>query len=356
MPSLLRKLLPQALESDTFAIVSTEPTSDTLSNCIQVLQEAHVSHPTYSQLVSPKSKVVAVVDRTANLATAAEHLVAARFAFGGTSPYAPDVVLVNEFVKGEFLELALKYAIPFLASSEGMNQKGSSQPATASAQKGTKIAQMLKKVEESKTCTPNVITQGSNGAVVELANLAALPPKVCQPLFVVAAITSLEHAISLADEDCQDQEGLLAAYHFGTPSAGKYLSQFVKADVSLVNHVHYRLLVGPAAPLSRAISLDNRYLTEHFTRAVPAYVMTAETQAALSDALAGKESRRAATELFVKATQEINEKKRAESIAIGFFEQGIFIGLGVYGIPILTCIGASLFFGVRAGLRSWVLQ
>jgi aldehyde dehydrogenase (NAD+) len=347
--------LPQALESDTFAIVSSDPTSETLGNCLEVLQETCVSYPTYSQLVSPKSKVVAIVDRTANLATAAEHLITARFAFGGTSPYAPDVVLVNEFVKTEFLELALKYAIPFLASSEGVNRKGYSQTPTTSAQKSTKVAEMLKKVEESKTCTLNVITQGSNGTIVELGNVAALPPKVCQPLFAVAAITSLEHAISLVDEDVQDQNGLLAAYHFGTPSAGKYLSQFVRADISLVNHVRYRLLIGPAAPLSHAVDLDNRYLTEQFTRPVPAYVTVVETQAALSNTLTGKESRGAAVELLAKATQEIKGKKRAESIAIGFFEQGILVGLGLYGIPILTCIGASIFFGVRAGLRSWAL-
>lgn len=73
----------------------------------------------------------------------------------------------------------------------------------------------------------------------------------------------------------------------------------------------------------------------------------------MSKVLSGKESKKAATELLSKASQEIKEKKRAESIAIGYFEQGIFVGLGVYGIPILTCIGATLFFGVRAGLRRW---
>jgi aldehyde dehydrogenase (NAD+) len=347
--------LPQALEPDTFAVVSSNPTPETLENCLQVLQETHVSRPTYSQLVSPKSKVIAIVDRTANLATAAEQLVTARFAFGGTSPYAPDVVLVNEFVKREFLELALRYAIPFLATSEGVNQKERSQSPT-SVQKSTGVAEMLKKIGDSKTCTLNIISQGSNGAFVELDNIAALPPKVCHSLFAVAAITSLEHAISLVDEDCQDQYGLLAAYHFGTPSTGKYLSQFVRADVSLVNHINYRLLIGPAAPSSHAIDLDNRYSTGQFTRAVPAYVVVAKTQAGVSNMLTGKESRKAATELLAKATQEIKEKKRAESIAIGFFEQGIFIGLGLYGIPILTCVGASLFFGVRAGLRTWVLQ
>jgi hypothetical protein len=288
---------------------------------------------------------------------AAKHLVTARFAFGGTSPYAPDVVLVNEFVKKDFLELVLKHAIPFLANSDGVDYNNPSQsPTTSGHKKSSRITEVLKEAEESKTWKLNVITQGGNGAIVELGSVSALPPKASQPLFMVAAVTSLEHAISLIDEDSQDQSGLLAAYHFGTPSAGKYLSQFVKADVSLVNHVHYRLLVGPAAPSSCAIDLDNRYMAEHFTRSVPTYVTVAQTQASVSKIFAGKESRKAATELLTNATQEIKEKKRAEWIAIGYFEQGILVGLGLYGIPILTCVGASLFFGVRAGLRRWAFQ
>jgi aldehyde dehydrogenase (NAD+) len=352
LPSLLRTLLTQALEGDTFAAVEVDPSPEALSTCLQVLQETHVKRPTHSQLASPNTKVIAIVDRTANLATAAEHLVAARFAFGGTSPYAPDVVLVNEFVKREFLEQTLKYAIPFLTGSEGIDSNEKSRPQTRSSQKSSRVAEMLKKAEDSKAWKLNIITQGSNGAVVELGSLSALPPKASQPLFAVAAVTSLEHAISLIDEDSQDESGLLAAYHFGTPSAGKYLSQFIKADVSLVNHVDYRLLVGPAAPSSYTIDLDNRYSTEQFTRAVPAYVTTVQTS--VSKIFVGKESRKAAAALLANATQEIKEKKRAEWIAIGFFEQGILIGLGLYGIPILTCVGASLFFGVRAGLQRWV--
>ena len=73
-------------------------------------------------------------------------------------------------------------------------------------------------------------------------------------------------------------------------------------------------------------------------------------------ALMGKDTTKAAAELLMEATQEIKENKRAESIAIGYFEQGIFIGLGVYGVPLLTCIGATLFFGIRAGLRRWAFN
>ncbi|KAH3948976.1 hypothetical protein HBH70_002200 [Parastagonospora nodorum] len=351
LPSLLRKLLPEAIEADTFSIVSSAPSSESISQCLQVLQETQVPVPTYSQLVSPAGKTIAVVDRTADLATAAEQLVASRFAFGGTSPYAPDLVLVNEFIKKDFLELALKQSIRYLSGSDDVAANGS----TKSSQKpASRVADAFKTLQDSKSWKLRVITQGDNGAVVELANLSSLPPKVTQPLFCISAITSLEHAISLVDEDLEPSQTLSAAYHFGTPASGKYLSQFINADASFINHVPYRLLLGPATPSFQHIDIEARYTPFHFTRASPAYISPSSTQTAMEKAVAGKETRKAAADLLAKASQEIKENKRAESIAIGYFEQGIFIGLGVYGIPLLSCIGATLFFGIRAGLRRWV--
>ncbi|KAF1354464.1 ALDH-like protein [Lizonia empirigonia] len=335
LPPLLHTVLSQALESDTFNIVSSAPSEEVLSSCLQVLQETQVQQPTYAQLVSPHSRVIAIVDRTADLAAAAEHLVTARFAFGGSSPYAPDLIFVNEYVKKEFLECVLKYAIPYLASSEEVLSNGSPRSPTLGAQKkGSRTVESLKFLESSNSWRPNVVTQGSNGAIVDLSNLSSLPLKASQPIFAVSAITSLEHAISLIDEDAESSTGLLAGCYFGTPSAGKYLSQFIKADVSLVNHIPYPLLLGPAAPAHHNVDIDALHK---------------------SAVLGGKGSRQASTNLLANAAQEIKEKKRAEWIAIGYFEQGILIGLGLYGVPLLACVGTGLVFGVRAGLRRFSL-
>jgi aldehyde dehydrogenase (NAD+) len=304
------------------------------------------------QLASSRAKVIAVVDRTADLALAAEQLVAARFAFGGTSPYAPDVILVNEFVKKDFLEHALKQSIRYLSGSDDISANGSSASPKQSAQKSASgVAEAFKTLQDSKSGKLSVITKGDNGAVVELVNLSTLPHKISQPLFCISAITSLEHAISLVDDDNQT---LLAAYHFGVPSSGKYLSQFINADASFVNHVPYRILLGPAAPSFQQIDIEKRYTTHNFTRTSPAYISPSSAQTSMQKVVLGKDAKKAAADQLARASQEIKEKSRAESIAIGYFEQGIFIGLGVYGIPLLTCIGASLFFGVRAGLRRWV--
>jgi len=316
-----------------------------------VLQETHVTEPTYTHLVSPKRKVVAIVDRAADLASAAEFLVTARFAFGGTSPYAPDIIFVNEFVRRDFLEHVLKHAIRFMAASgEGTSSK-SPISSSHSSEKSSPITSTLNYLTTSKSWSLTTITRGDAGAILELTSLSSLPPKLTKPLFCISTITSLEHAISLVEKE---DEKLLTAYHFGTPAAGKYLAQFIPSDASFINHIPYRVLLGPAAPPFRAIDISSRYSVNHFSRAVPAFITPPSSQMSLTKVFNSTDQRKAVAELLGSATQEIKEPKRKESIAIGYFEQGILIGLGVYGIPILTCIGATVFFGVRAGLRRWV--
>jgi aldehyde dehydrogenase (NAD+) len=260
-------------------------------------------------------------------------------------------VLVNEFIKKDFLEQVLQQSIRYLSGSSDVVANNSSK----SSQKTTpSISESFKVLLNSKSWRLNAITQGDHGAILELLNLSALPQKIIQPLLCISAITSLEHAISLVDQDLEPSQTLTAAYHFGAPAAGKYLSQFINADATFVNHIPYRLLLGPTAPSFQNFDIEKRYNTYHFTRASPAYISLSSSQGAIAKIVASKDGRKAAADLLSKSSQEIKEKKRAESIAIGYFEQGILIGLGTYGIPLLTCIGATIFFGVRAGLRRWV--
>lgn len=63
------------------------------------------------------SRCIAIVDRTADIESAAKAIATARFTFGGTSPYAPDLVLVNEFVKKEFFEACSRHATLLFAGA-----------------------------------------------------------------------------------------------------------------------------------------------------------------------------------------------------------------------------------------------
>jgi aldehyde dehydrogenase (NAD+) len=295
--------------------------------------------PTHAQLASSHGHVIAIVDRTADLARAAQDLVNARFSYAGTSPYAPDLVLVNEFVKKEFTELVLHQAIRFLATSSTTTQE-------------KKSTNHQKDVLDNNWKT-KVITQGASGSVVELSSessrYVSLPQKQTNAVFAITPFTSLDHAIDIVSSSVLNP--VLAAYHFAAPAHASYLSQFVPAEVTFVNHVPSRLFLGPAAPAFQPFDLDNRYKVEHFSRVLPAFESTSDVRVG-STVLEGEKE---ASRLMNNAAQGIREKKRPEWIAHGFFEQGIFIGLAVYGIPLLTLVGAGLFYGARTGLR-WSFQ
>ncbi|KAL1608343.1 hypothetical protein SLS60_003284 [Paraconiothyrium brasiliense] len=320
LPSLLRSLLPKALQPDVFHIIATSPSEEASANLLSVLENTRVGRPSYSQLVSSCGSVIAVVDRTADLSSAAEALVAARFSFGGSSPYAPDLVLVNEFVERDFIEQVLRYAIRYLVTT---TPNGSLNSTSQPKERTTTAA--LATLAENKDWQTDIITQGSTGAVIKLTNSytthVPLPPKSGASVLAISAVSSLDHAIDLIANNSNDR--LSAAYHFAAPAHTKYLSQFIRSEVTFVNHIPPSLLLGPAAPVSHEVSVENRFRKEHFLRASPVLVRRSGTKGPTYTT--GKY----AEKLLEDAAQEIKEPKRAEWIAIGFFEQGILIGLGV---------------------------
>ncbi|KAF2192022.1 hypothetical protein K469DRAFT_622015 [Zopfia rhizophila CBS 207.26] len=361
LPSLLRNLLQQALDSDIFAIASSEPSPEFLSKCILVLQEAQPGSPAYMQLISRSdARVIAVVDRTADLALAAESLVTARFSFGGTSPYAPDLILVNEFVKKDFLEHALQHLVRCLTSSAATNgviaEKPGARFLSMITQKGERMEHILNSIQKKEEWNTKLITKGDGGVVLELQpqspQATSLSVKISEPIFAITAVTSLDHAIDMATNDASEAS-LLATYHFASPKHAKYLAQFIKSDVSFINHVPLPILLGPAAPSSHPINLETRYSPSQFTRPVPQFITPPPRQAALGSILRDQTLKRLILELMEDATKEIRVSKRPESIATGFFQQGIFIGLGIYGIPLVTGIGVSVWYAVRAAMERW---
>ena len=116
LPTLLKNLFKQSLDHDTFEITQ-HPVFDTafLDQCLQVIPRHDLEKMPYqNQLISDFNlTTAAVVDRTADLDEAARALVHARFSFRGRSPYAPDFVLVNEFVKKDLLQALIKHSASF---------------------------------------------------------------------------------------------------------------------------------------------------------------------------------------------------------------------------------------------------
>jgi hypothetical protein len=122
---VLKELLPEALDIDTFYISNTAlQESSILASAFLVDQSSNTTIPTLNQLSSnPSIRTIAVVDRAADIELAAKSIVGARFGFQGASPYSPDLVIVNDFIKSEFMEACIQFTSKFYASNTGSKRR-----------------------------------------------------------------------------------------------------------------------------------------------------------------------------------------------------------------------------------------
>ncbi|CAK1359540.1 unnamed protein product [Cercospora beticola] len=338
VPSLLRKLLSEALDADGFAIASKPVKDDEWpESAIRVLQNGVEGSPRANQLTSAsRAPVLAVVDRTANVQHAAQDLVAARSSFGGSSPYAPDVVLVNEFVKKDFLQAVFRAAVEIGQAPE---TKGK----TLSSTEISHTIDLLRKCDRSL----RLVAQENKFAVVELSSRdAVLSVKLPASVLAVYATKSLDDAIDLIGS--RTTKPLLAAYHFSNARTGKYLSQFISSEASFVNHVPRELLLGPPAVSGREFAIDNRYPIDSFTISRPVQINASPQSLRIAGILATSSSN-AAQKLITEAASPLKAFKRNPGGGIGYFEQGFLLGAGLILASTLTVSATGVYWFLRWG-------
>jgi hypothetical protein len=155
--------LSGCLDADIFAIASSTPTDSIfLDSCLRVNQEGSKEDPKSLNVLSPsQAPVIGIVDRSANLEEAAEALLTARFSFNGKSPYAPDVVLVNEFVKKAFLNAVIQKSIDFMTGRNGNGVLDEKSPNSRKKQENNDLP------EKSGI---NVITSGAGGTIADITD------------------------------------------------------------------------------------------------------------------------------------------------------------------------------------------
>ncbi|KAK4612274.1 4,4'-diaponeurosporen-aldehyde dehydrogenase [Fulvia fulva] len=323
VPSLLRKLLTSALDADVFAVAAS-PVKDVLilDHAICVLQNGVEQVPRQNQLTHRSSRsVVAVVDRTADLRLAAHDLVAARFSFGGRSPYAPDCVLVNEFAKKDFLEAVASECASLSTSVEGNMRKTTSR---------SRVGEQLETLRKAHSSL-GVVLQDLDFAVVDTADRdSLLSQRTDASIMVIHSIKSLDDAIDLVGSSTEDS--CLAAYHFGNPATGQYLAQFIASETAYINHIPRELLVGPVVPSGLGLIATERDPTKLFSLRRPAFITPATGSKALADVLGGQSPRL----LLEDATTPLAEFKRHPAGGVGFFEQGFLINAGIIVSIFLT--------------------
>jgi hypothetical protein len=130
----------------------------------------------------------------------------------------------------------------------------------------------------------------------------------------------------------------LATYLFAAPSMCKFLSEQIPSQVSYINQIPLSLLHGPASPSSFPPSQHPRYTPEMFSVPRPQIVSKEPEIPNKVDVL---------REL---ATKKLKETGQKPGHAVGFFEQGIFIGLGVTALVVLPAVSWGMW---TAGRQAW---
>ncbi|THZ17385.1 aldehyde dehydrogenase PutA [Aureobasidium pullulans] len=347
LPAILRNTLKSALDNDTFDIAQ-QPVQDAsfLSGCLQVVQDGSVDGAAaQNQLVSKAGSITAaIVDRTANLDETAKALVNARFSFNGKSPYAPDVIFINEFTKKDFLQALLKHSVSF----DEVVEREKSPTRRTGRENG--IRDLISSLQ--KDGSGRVIAQESNRAILEVTkrSTSLLRNKISEPVLLVHSVKSLDDAIDFINNNGNE---LLAAYHFGENAQCKYLSQFVSSQVSYVNHIPAELLVGPAFPVGHPVT-STRYPTALFTRPTPAFVTNTTQSKTVESALNGaskSEKSTAVQTLYRQAVSDLpaaHKRPKQLKAAFGFFEQSMLFNLGFVLLSTGATIAATVILGKRA--------
>ncbi|TKA69893.1 hypothetical protein B0A55_07522 [Friedmanniomyces simplex] len=340
--SLLRQILPSALDRDTFAITSS-PIDDQsfLGVVAHVNQNDSERWPRANQISSPaRSRTVAVVDRTANVELAARELVAARFRFGGRSPYAPDIVFVNEFVRQSFLQAVVAECVKL---ESGVAADRDAKPKSSASSRVSEPIEALRETDSGL----RVIVQERNFAVVELTSRISdlLAQKNTAPVLVVHTIRSLDDVIDLVTSTSTGIPAL-TAYHFSNPASAKYLTQFIDANVSFANNVPRELLVGPAFPAAHTTDLSARYPPQLFTESRPAYIKPAARSQTLTNALVSGDNA-AVKSLMAEVIAPLAAMKRHPGGGVGFFEQGFLMNAALILTTTLSLSGAGIYWIVK---------
>ncbi|PYH96517.1 aldehyde dehydrogenase PutA [Aspergillus ellipticus CBS 707.79] len=340
LPGILKKILPEALDADTFAITQERPDSTFLSKTLVVIQNDSAAISDRCLASSTTSRTVAIVDRTADIAAAAEALVSARFAFGGRSTYSPDVVLVQEFAMKEFVEAIIQRSSKYLGGQNGEARQTKVNPRRASP--GASLLDAA-----NKDASARVVVSGSEWGVVEVHDRKSplLQKKASEKVLVLHPVTSLDDAIDLSSS----MGTLAATYAFAAPASAKYLTQFIDSYTSWINHVPTEILIGPAYPSNHPPTRETRYSVSSLQVPRPQFVTESSSTALVRTILDATASK--ASNAWSEALVPLPPIGQPEGKKIGFFEQGIITGGVITLFSFVATVSTLGFYGYAAVRR-----
>ena len=154
---------------------------------------------------------------------------------------------------------------------------------------------------------------------------------------------------SLMESVMSQRSFLLATYIFAQPSSAKFVAQHVAAQSTFVNTIPAHILIGPAAPQSTLLpELGFKYSVAHFSQPRPQYSLPPSAHLSVLDSILDQpNSKDTVRKLRRIAVEPLTPTGQPLGRAIGFFEQGILIGLGLFLIVSVPLVGFGSWFGGR---------
>lgn len=143
----------------------------------------------------------------------------------------------------------------------------------------------------------------------------------------------------------------LAVYLFADLPTAKFLAQHFDAAITYVNQIPMNLLIGPAAPTTLVSALGfHKYSTEMFSSERPQIVLSPSSDVLviekLFEGVQQSESREVSLrKIRSNAVEPLPKTGQPKGHAIGFFEQGILLGAGLFLSVFVPAVGYG----------SWVL-
>ncbi|KAK1984356.1 Aldehyde/histidinol dehydrogenase [Colletotrichum cereale] len=364
LDTVLRDVLPRALNQNAFCITKTITDAYLLEQAILVDQTNKSPLPAAraNNIVSANAaRAVAIVDRTADVEAAAKAITAARFSFGGQSPYAPDLVLVNEFVKKDFFEACSKHAtLAFARETTVRRTSDNSSDETrrtiqeaedkrlvsSFGSKDFKLVDVKDKCVEPQTSGTvlfvYLVLDADNSRSASLLNI-----KISGRFLPIATSSGLVDSIYTQEFE----NPLLAAYFFAGPEEAKYLAQHLPAHISFVNQIPSNLLLGPAAPISHEPAFAFCYSKDMFSVARPQFIeRPTGALAKVEQLLTGSGSGSGAVtaqSLHALALTPLQPTKQPGNSSLGFFERGVLLSASL----VMSVLLPSLAYGTWIGGR-----
>ncbi|EGY19352.1 uncharacterized protein VDAG_09812 [Verticillium dahliae VdLs.17] len=301
-PNIVLPLIQAALVDGTFEISYTAVSDiDINHRHCRILQNGSTAAPLAHHIVSEsQNRIIAVVERDADVDEAARSLVTARFSLRGKSAYAPDLVLVNEWIRKDFLAALSRQSIAL-----GNSYVSETRPAKASASSNL--------VQE--------VMKGGSGSVHSTSQYGA--------------IVEIEESFGR----------LSAAYVYTAPGAAKYICQFLNASICLVNHIPLKLL----SPTDHSFSPDTLtpYSERHFTLAKGQFIEPTKDGQRLAQ-LFFEASPKGCQILHEEASAALKDMNRVKKGGdIGFFNQGIVTGGIIVLSTAISCTGLLCYYLVK---------